>query len=163
MQATMNKIELLSGYLDVLDSMTEATQTALKTLENNSKIVRSIIQELIDGTDNSELDLLSIKDSLELDNKDDEMKVIGSFDDDAETIANKVVEYIKKTDKKILDKGNSGIYGISIAYNPDKVNPEEIYKLIDKKLEDYNGNVTPMQNDSKRDDENEEFDFREFM
>lgn len=123
----MNRAEILSGYLKVLDDITASTQVALETLQTNAETANMIIHELIYGATESpfepNIDFQSLMPS----------SSESYIEDDIDTIADKIVKQIKADDMEYVP---GAIRAIDIMIDPDKIDPQELMELVQKKLSD---------------------------
>lgn len=131
----MDRIDMLTQLMYTLDEITEATAIALDTLNENAKMTRQLMNEIINGAESfSKTDKENtINKLIDLTKKeeDSDEPYIGDGEEEIEELANKIVSEIKE---KGYDQ--SGIYGIKIMFDPEKINPDTLTELVEMKLKE---------------------------
>lgn len=118
----MKREEILAGYLEVLDEINQSTHLALETLNNNAATTRMIIDHILHGAQEAP--------SVDFGNLNFEAGLFEETnDDELEAMADKIVKQIRET-----DSDEPGILAVSIDIDPSKHDPDEVMKLVHKKL-----------------------------
>jgi hypothetical protein len=114
----MTREEMFAHYLKMLDDTNRSIHLALETLSKNAAITRLVMEELMYGCAEAPS---SCKPDF-LDHFDDR--------DENEKLADQIVSQIQES-----HGGESGIRVIDLPFNPEKVDLNEVMKLVRKKLE----------------------------
>ena len=136
----MTREEMFAHYLKMLDDTNQTIHLALDTLSKNAAITRAVMEELMYGY------------------VDDPSSYIGQIEpdflkrldtrDETEKLADQIVSHIQES-----NSDGSGIRVIDMSFDPEKVDPNEVMKLVRKKLEG-----TPKE-EPKEDFRDDEIDF----
>lgn len=131
----MSKQKELMKCLDQLNNINNALYDMSETLKENSYAIHQVMHDLLEeesegfhessNEDTSE----EVKVPFEEYFKEKDVSLVqGEETDDLESLSNKIIKGIK-------EQGENGIQGVSIVFDPDKIDPYKLMKLVEDKME----------------------------